>query len=198
MENVFTPETDVEFIGGNGGAPLDRHCYAALVEHWAKARIEGPVQVVTRLDDAVKLLITLGGLFPVILAAAYASIKQSSLPAEGWLWQPRTLLFGAFLLFFLGFVICLMRACKWQLRNKLRGPSQTETREVCLLVKDAVHGRLGPDGITDAVTHWTEAIDKLIQYKHKWVQLACICLTVSSTCMMVLLFVTTMGVWLTW
>ncbi|MFL6256420.1 MAG: hypothetical protein ACJ74T_15560 [Pyrinomonadaceae bacterium] len=198
MDELLTLQPPVETVGANGGAPLSKHCYAALFDQWAKARIEGPVQVVTRLDDAVKLLITLGGLFPVILVAAYTPLRQAQPPAAGWLWQPPALLFGAFLLFFLGFVICLMMACKWQLRNKLRGPWQEETREVCLLLKEAVNGRLGPDDITDAVTHWTEALDELIKYKHRWVQFACVCLTVSSTCMMVLLFVTAMGVRLVW
>jgi hypothetical protein len=37
--------------------------FETILEHWAKARIDGPMQVVARFDEAAEQLITLGGIF---------------------------------------------------------------------------------------------------------------------------------------
>ena len=205
MADLATLKRPAEPAGGNGnghgGDSVSAACYASIVEHWAKARIEGPMQVVARYDESAKQLVTLGGLFPAILVAAYSALTQpAQVPLDEALRQPSTALFGAFLVFFLAFVACLIMACRRQMKVsiKMESKKQMEACEVYLLLKQAAEGCLTPGAMTEAVRLWSERLDKLIQYKHRWVQLACVCLTLSSTCMMVLLFVTAMGLQLKW
>ena len=187
--------------GGTQEVSAGDHCYAAIVEHWAKARIEGPLQAVSHYDDSAKLLVTLGGLFPAILVAAFSAFTQpTQTPLGVALRRPSTALFGAFLVFFLAFVGCLVMACARQMKVsiKMKSRAETDACEVYLLLKQAAEGNLRPGDITEAVKLWSERLDQLIRYKQRWVQLACVCLTISSTCMMVLLFATATGVQLKW
>src|SRR5437773_4925727 len=46
--------------------------FEAIVEHWAIARIDGPVDTISRYDEAAKQLITLGGLLQGVYVAAFA------------------------------------------------------------------------------------------------------------------------------
>ncbi len=59
----------------NGDPPIspeNQQCLKALYEHWAKARLDWPMQAVARYDDVAKLLITIGGFLQTVLAAVYA------------------------------------------------------------------------------------------------------------------------------
>jgi hypothetical protein len=49
-----------------------RQCITAFLEHWGKARIDGPMLAIARYDDAAKLLITIGGLLQAVLAVGYS------------------------------------------------------------------------------------------------------------------------------
>jgi hypothetical protein len=58
--------------------------FETVLEHWAKARIDGPMQVVARFDEAAKQLITLGGLFQGVFftVVTFGGVKD---PIPLWL-----------------------------------------------------------------------------------------------------------------
>lgn len=49
-----------------------KQSFEAILQHWAKARIDGPMQVVARFDEAAKQLITVGGLLQGLFFAVVA------------------------------------------------------------------------------------------------------------------------------
>lgn|GEM_PF-6893678 len=60
-------------------------CLNSIIEHWAKARIDGPMQALARYDDAAKHLITIGGFLQGGLIAVYSVLdRQGRLFANPW------------------------------------------------------------------------------------------------------------------
>src|SRR5687767_8426503 len=55
-----------------------RRTFDAVVDHWAKSRLDVPLQVVARFDDAAKQLITIGSLLQALYIAAFTfgNLKQ--------------------------------------------------------------------------------------------------------------------------
>jgi hypothetical protein len=219
------PAVQEKTVGTNGAArgsaeKVSQPCFNAIVEHWFKARIDGPMQTLAHYDETVKQLVTLGGLLPVILVAAYQLFSRptpqtTSLldvltqpsPTTPTLWevlkQPSTILFALFVVGFCAFIGCLIKACGRRLETAAPEPedsetadpetaSRTESCEVYKLLERAAEGRLLPEEVGLAVKDWNKHVDSLIKYKHYWVKWASISLTASTLCLMFLLFATAM------
>src|SRR5690349_17017928 len=48
-----------------------KQTFDTVVEHWAKSRLDVPLQVITRFDDAAKQLITIGSVLQALYIAAF-------------------------------------------------------------------------------------------------------------------------------
>lgn len=59
-----------------------RQCITTFLEHWGKARIDGPMLAIARYDDAAKLLITIGGLLQAVLAVGYSFMLKDMDPSR--------------------------------------------------------------------------------------------------------------------
>lgn len=173
--------------GDNGDTRVSAPCFTSLIDHWAKARIDGPVQTIARYDDAAKQIITLGGVLQSLLVAAYAIVRPAETVSLASLFQqPTTWLFLLYLAAFLWFFVCVIMSC--QQRLKMKGDAGTDVYDVHTLIQHAAEGCLLPGEVSAAVKNWCVRVDRLIEYKHKWIQQACISLGFSSFLMMLLLF----------
>lgn len=199
-------------VGANGAAAdaddkrISKPCFDAIVEHWFKARIDGPMQTLIHYDETVKQLVTLGGLLPVILVAAY-QIAFRPTPRTPSLLDMLTqsptktptfvevLFLALFVVGFCTFIGCLIEACSKRLG--METPEKTrkvykDSCEVYKLLEHAAEGSLSPKDVSLAVREWNEHIDDLINHKHRWVKWASITLTTSTVCLVLLLSATAM------
>jgi hypothetical protein len=136
---------------GNG---LIVPCYKSLVEHWAKARIDGPVQAVARYDDSAKQLITIGGFLQAGIIAVYSAL--SSRPGFFMSqWQIAGVIsFELTLLFFIGTAAWV---CTLQPELKVEPVSTLLVDLVKSPDKDAL--------VTNAMCQWCEEFTKSVKRK---------------------------------
>jgi hypothetical protein len=57
-------------------SPQEQLCLSTFMTHWAKAQLDGPMQIVARYDDVAKLLITIGGFLLGVMASSYSAMLR--------------------------------------------------------------------------------------------------------------------------
>jgi hypothetical protein len=134
-----------------------KQCFKALMEHWAKARIDGPMQAVARYDDASKQLVTIGGLMQGVLIAAYSLIDkpQGALMST---WQ--LVLVIMFIVCLVLFFICAAGVCWTQPKmdaSEVEG-FLLRTLNDCFTEKD----------LSGVVRSWCLDIDGIRRHKRQW------------------------------
>jgi hypothetical protein len=68
------------------GSLQSKPSFEAVVQHWAKARIDGPMQVIARFDEAAKQLIATGSLLQGVFFAVVALGKwKNDFPFPLWI-----------------------------------------------------------------------------------------------------------------
>jgi hypothetical protein len=147
--------------------------FEAVLQHWAKARIEGPMQVIARFDDAAKQLIALGGLLQGLF---FAVVALGGLKGHIPLWVvPLFFLPLIALVFCAAKVICTV-------------PAQMEAIGTYTLMKRAADPKGIPDeDLTKAIQRWCLSIDGIAKKKHRWLFWANMLFLLSSTLTMFLL-----------
>ena len=148
--------------------------FEAVLQHWAKARIDGPLQVVARFDEAAKQLIATGGLLQGLFFAVVAIGNwKSAFPFPLWV-VPLFFLPLLALIFCAAKVICTV-------------PLQMEAIGTYLLMQ-----RIGAEGapesdVADALQRWCKTIDRTALVKHRWLFAANILFLVSSSTTLLML-----------
>ena len=150
-----------------------QRCFETILEHWAKARIDTPLQSVARFDDAAKQLIAIGGTLQALFVAVFVfSSAAARIPARGVL-----LVVGLLLLF----IFCAARV-------------------ICTLPPDmeamgaySLFRKIGGAGVSDeelkgAVDKWCLDMENLARTKHRWLRAANILFISSSAVTMLLVF----------
>lgn len=127
-------------------------CFNSFIEHWAKARIDGPMQAIARYDDVAKLLITIGGFLQTVLVAIYSfmvkELYASNTPVNVfWMKTVSVVIFLSLLLFF----ICAAAVCFPQ-------PS-IQAKEI-LKYK-------GNEDLTEDIERWCKNINHTINIKRR-------------------------------
>jgi hypothetical protein len=164
--------------GGRLSPAENKQCFNTLMEHWAKARIDGPMQAVARFDDAAKQLVTIGGLMQGLLVAAYSLMDKQ----PGILTQPRGLqpvLVWSFLAFLILFFVCAAGVCWSQ-------PKMDAVEIHDFLLKTLTQCFTEED-LSGIVGSWCIDIDKIRKRKRRWLTGASIFFMLSSVMMVVLL-----------
>lgn len=137
--------------------------FNALVEHWAKARIDIPMQVVARFDDAAKQLITLGSLLQGLYIAAFTFGDLKHQIPVWLLWLLFIPLIA--LIFCAAQAICIV-------------PLKKEAFDTYNLFRS--NSGLSDETLTSAVDSWCQTIDGIADQKHKWLKGAKFFLIINS------------------
>ena len=129
--------------------------FEAVLQHWAQARIDGPLQVISRFDEAAKQLIATGGVLQGLFFAIVALGKWKDSPFPVWL-IPIFFLPVLALVFCAAKVICTV-------------PLQMEAIDTFNLMKRA-GGLSGVDDqeLNAAMQRWCSSIDHIALVKHRW------------------------------
>lgn len=134
----------------------NQQCLNSIIEHWAEARLDGPMQALARYDDAAKHLITIGGFLQGGLIAIYSVLdKEGRLFANRWQ-----------ILFVISFELCLVVfmslaawACSLQPEMQAKGISDLLTKALkqCLTETD----------LTEKVSGWCMDVENKIRRKKR-------------------------------
>lgn len=129
--------------------------FDAVVQHWAKARIDNPLQVASRLDDSARQLIAVGGILEGLLIAVFTFGKAIDNP-------PSDYVIAAFL------SLLVMSACAaitiytqtkdlgaFPIYQMLRQPGPTRLESLDREVKD-----------------WCDTLGKVVARKRAWLTAA--------------------------
>ena len=152
-----------------------KQSFEVILQHWAKARIDGPMQVIARFDEASKQLIATGGLLQGLFFAVVALGKwKNDFPFPLWL-------IPLFFLPLLALVFCAAKVV-------CTVPLQMEAMDTYLLMKRAGD----PSGVDDqeltqAMHRWCSSIDRIALVKHRWLFAANWLFLVSSSLTLILL-----------
>ena len=165
--------------------PADsKRCFHTLIEHWAKARIDGPMQAVARYDDAAKQLVTIGGLMQGVLVAAYSLMgRQGGADSPTSSWQ--LVLVLSFLTALILFFVCAAGVCWTQ--------PKMESREIYHFLLRTLTGCFNEKDIRELVKGWCMEIDTIRKVKRRWMMWASGSFIVSSVLMMALLLLPLVG-----
>jgi hypothetical protein len=142
-----TAENDPQLLSRSTAA------FEALVQHWAQARVDGPLEVMKRFDEAAKQLIALGAILQGLLFAVVNLGVKGHVPP----WMTAIISVPLMALVFCGArVICTV-------------PVRMEAIDTYLLMKRATeHGGIGNKSFTEAVQTWCRTVDDLAKRKHRW------------------------------
>lgn len=158
MSTHVIPETS-SHIEINGGLPPlspppPLPSYTTIIEHWIKARIDGPVEAIGKDDEAAKQLITVGGFLQGGLIAVY-SILEKQHPASMSGWQEAGLiLFGLSLL---GFLSLSAWVCSIQ--------PETKVKPISHLLEKALNGTISKCDLQVEVGDWCDEFQRSLQRK---------------------------------
>ena len=144
----------------------------AVVEHWAKSRIDSPLQVIARFDEAARQLIAVGALLQGAYLAVFGfSNKTGPIP----LWALVLLFVPLFAMIFCAAkVVCLI-------------PLRLETFEAYSLLKRLRDGI--PDAELDrAMDTWCRSVDHLSARKRIWLHTANILFLIVSAATLLMVF----------
>jgi hypothetical protein len=89
----------------------NQQCLESIIEHWVDARIDAPVQIIAKYDEAAKQLITVGGFLQGGLVVVYSTLlREQHIAKSGWQ------MFGiaVFGLLLLGFLLIAAWVCVQQ------------------------------------------------------------------------------------
>jgi hypothetical protein len=153
-------------------------CFKALIEHWAKARIDGPMQAVARYDEVSKQMATVGSLLLGLLVTAYTAMgRPTGLATHLPGWQ-RALVYGFLTSLFL-FFFCTVMVCWWQPKMHARGIHQflLKSLKECFTEEE----------LSGFVREWCLDIDAIRRKKKWWLTFACLFFMLCSLLMMSLL-----------
>jgi hypothetical protein len=150
-----------------------RDCYSSILEHWAKARIETPLNISARFDEAAKQLITIGGILQGLLIAVFAF---------GTL-QPRITGIGIFLIVFLlvAFIFCSARVI-------CTVPRDMEALSTYKLFRTIAEPGAVDEELISAVKKWCVQVEILVKKKHRWLTAANVLFIVSFATTLILVF----------
>lgn len=140
-----------------------KRTFDTVIDHWAKSRLDVPMQVIARFDDAAKQLITLGSVLQGLYIAVFAfgNLKQAT-P----LWLIALLFVPLILLIFCAAqAICVV-------------PVKKEAFDTYSLFKS--HSELSDEELTSAVDKWCQTIDGYADEKHRWLKAAKVFLVLNS------------------
>jgi|ERR1043166_7358776 hypothetical protein len=128
----------------------------ALLEHWAQARIDSPLRVIGRLDEAAKQLISVGG---IIQAAYVAGFAFGNLKEKLPNWEVGLLFIPLIsMIFCAAKVICLI-------------PKDLEASDTYELFKRMRSGFIEEE-VDFAMARWCKAVDLLARRKRLWLHAA--------------------------
>jgi hypothetical protein len=134
----------------------DDGIFRALLQHWAIARIDTPLDVIARFDEAAKQLIAVGGIIQAAYVAGFAfGGLKGALPTWGIV-----LLFAPLILmiFCAAKVICLV-------------PKELQAFSTYELFKQMRSG-IEEAKIDSAMNEWCKGIDSLAKKKRLWLHAA--------------------------
>jgi hypothetical protein len=133
-----------------------KQSFEAILQHWAKARIEGPMQVIARFDEAAKQLIATGGLLQGLFFAVVALGEwKTSFPLPIWI-VPVFFLPLLALVFCAAKVICTV-------------PLKMEAIDTYTLMRRAsAPAGVSHQDLTEAVQRWCFTVDHIALVKHRW------------------------------
>lgn len=147
--------------------------FEVVLQHWAKARIDTPLQLIGRFDDAAKQLIAIGGMLQGLLIAVFAfSSSAPRIPARGML-----VIVGLLLTF----MICAARVICTLSRN-LEAMGAFE-----LFKKIGTTGEAN-EQLEKEVRTWCAEMERLAKVKHHWLFAANILFLLSSAVTVSLVF----------
>ena len=158
------------------GPPFEsKQSFEAILQHWAKARIDGPMQVIARFDEAAKQLIATGGLLQGLFFAVVALGEwKSSFPLQ-------LLIVGVFFLPLLALVFCAAKVI-------CTVPLKMEAIDTYKLMKRASDpAGVSDQELTDAVQRWCSTVDNIALVKHRWLFRANLLFLASSLLTLILL-----------
>ena len=140
-----------------------RRTFDTVVDHWAKSRLDVPLQVIARFDDAAKQLITIGSILQALYIAAFTfgNLKQ---------------LVPLWLLALLFIPLILLIVCAAQAICVV--PVKKEAFDTYSLFKS--HSGLSDEELTSAVDKWCQTIDGFADDKHRWLKWAKFFLVLNS------------------
>jgi hypothetical protein len=147
--------------------------FDVVLQHWAKARIDTPLQLVGRFDDAAKQLIAIGGTLQGLLIAVFAfSNAAPRIPAWGIL-----VIVGLLLLF----IFCAARViCTL--------PRRLETLSAFSLFERIASAGVPKPELENEVHTWCVEIERLAKTKHAWLFAANVLFLLSSAVTVLLVF----------
>jgi len=150
------------------GSFASKQSFDAVVQHWAKARIDGPMQVIARFDDAAKQLIATGGLLQGLFFAVVALGKwKNDFPFSMWF-------VVAFFLPLLAMVFCAAKVI-------CTVPLKMEAIDTYLLMQRAGSpSGVNGEELTDAMRRWCFTVDRIALVKHRWLLAANLLFLASS------------------
>ena len=132
-----------------------KQSFETVVQHWAKARIDGPMQVIARFDEAAKQLIATGGLLQGLFFAVVALGEWTNFPFPLWI-------VPMFFLPLLALVFCAAKViCTVPLKMEA-----IDTYMLMMRASDPVG--VSTQDLTDAVKRWCFTIDHIALVKHRW------------------------------
>jgi hypothetical protein len=140
--------------------------FEAIVQHWAKSRIDAPLRVIARYDEAAKQLVAVGGLLQGMFMAilVIGGIKE----------HPPILITLAFFTPLIVQVFCAAKViCTVPLRMEA-----FETYQLLLETSRAGNDDYAP--LSRAVEKWCGTVDSLAKLKHRWLFAANISLLMNA------------------
>ena len=153
-----------------------KQTFESVVQHWAKARIDGPMQVIGRFDEAAKQLIATGGLLQGVFFAVVALGEWKTKFPSSSLW-----IVALFFLPLLALVFCAAKVI-------CTVPLKMEAIDTYLLMLHASDpAGVSSEELTDAVKRWCSTIDRIALVKHRWLFAANLLFLASSLLTLVLL-----------
>lgn len=135
----------------------------AIVEHWAKARIETPLHVASRLDESAKVLLAVAGVLQGVLIAI---VKFEQPPPEP---SP----------FALPALATLVATVVFAALVLIVQSSQLATKPVYDLFRTSATDAQTMTGLDNAVKAWCESIDRVLLGKRVLLGIAMLSLVTS-------------------
>jgi hypothetical protein len=163
---------DVNLLSSPSETVAFHQSFESVIEHWAKVRIEGPVDTISRYDEAAKQLITLGGLLQGIYVAAFAFGDVSQRIAL-WLLLPMFVPI-------LTLIFCAARAVCTIF-------PQMQAYGVYKLFQSGLPRGLDSAALDKAIEEWCHSVDSTARTKRAWLHVANTLFFASSLLTVVLL-----------
>lgn len=134
----------------------NQQCFDSIIEHWAEARIDGPMQALARYDDAAKHMVTIGGFLQGGLIAVYSVLdKQGRLFGNRW----QIAFVISFEISLITFISLAAWACSLQPEMHAKGISKLLTQALRQCISEA--------DLTNEVKGWCVDVENKIRSKQR-------------------------------